>query len=89
LNKCQCIGNCCISPQELINSLLAHISVLDDQLTDCKIKSNEIISVNKHLMTQMKENEVIVQKNSEFLNSLFYSNEPVTRDEYVSYLCST
>jgi len=40
-------------------------------------------------MTQMKENEAIVQKNNEFLNNLFYSNEPVTRDEYVSNLRST
>ncbi|XP_025200350.1 uncharacterized protein LOC112598178 isoform X3 [Melanaphis sacchari] len=68
--------------EELINSLLAHISTLDSQLTDCKIKSNEIISLNKRLMAQMNENEVIVKKNNEFLNELFYSNEPVTRDEY-------
>jgi len=80
--------NCFDSPQELINSLLAHISILDSQLTDCKVKSNEITSINKHLMTQMNENVAIVQTNNEFLNSLFYSNEPVTRDEYVSCLCS-
>ncbi|KAE9540095.1 hypothetical protein AGLY_005347 [Aphis glycines] len=73
--------NSCVS-QELINSLLSHISMLDSQLTDCKVKSNEIISLNKRLMVQMNENEVIVQKNNEFLNDLFYSNEPVTRDGY-------
>lgn len=39
-------------------------------------------------MTQMKENEAIIQKNNVFLNNLFYSNEPVTRDEYVSNLRS-
>ncbi|XP_025200349.1 uncharacterized protein LOC112598178 isoform X2 [Melanaphis sacchari] len=79
--------NSCVS-QELINSLLAHISTLDSQLTDCKIKSNEIISLNKRLMAQMNENEVIVKKNNEFLNELFYSNEPVTRDEYWIETCS-
>jgi len=39
-------------------------------------------------MAQMNENETIIQKNNEFLNNLFYSNEPVTRDGYVSYLYS-
>lgn len=61
---------------------------MDSKLTDCKLKSNEIVSINKHLMTQMKENEAIIQKNNVFLNNLFYSNEPVTRDEYVSNLSS-
>ncbi|KAL4089566.1 hypothetical protein QTP88_024583 [Uroleucon formosanum] len=74
--------------EELINSLLAHISTLDSKLTDCKLKSNEIVSINKHLMTQMKENEAIIQKNNVFLNNLFYSNEPVTRDEYLMETCS-
>ncbi|XP_022160904.1 uncharacterized protein LOC111027007 isoform X2 [Myzus persicae] len=77
----------CVS-EELISSLLAHISILDSQLTDCKVKSNEIVSINKHLMTQMNENVAIVQKNNEFLNSLFYSNEPVTRDEYRIETCT-
>ncbi|XP_026806114.1 uncharacterized protein LOC113549140 isoform X2 [Rhopalosiphum maidis] len=77
----------CVSP-ELINSLLSHISILDSQLTDCKVKSNEIISLNKRLMAQMNENEIIVQKNNEFLDDLFYSNEPVTRDGYWIETCT-
>lgn len=40
-------------------------------------------------MAQMHENEEIVQQNNEFLDNLFYSNEPVTRDDdCVSYLCN-
>lgn len=77
----------CVS-QELINSLLAHISILDSQLSDCKVKSNEIVSMNKRLMAQMNENEVIVQKNNEFLDNLFYSNEPVTRDGFWMETCT-
>lgn len=61
---------------------------MDNKLTDCKIKSNEIVSINKHLITKINENEAIVQTNNEFLSNLFYSNEPVTRDEYVSNLHS-
>lgn len=61
---------------------------MDSQLIDCKMQSNEIMSMNKRLMAQLNECEVIVQKNNRLLDNLFYTNEPVTKDGYVSYLVS-
>jgi len=61
---------------------------VDSQLIDCKMQSNEIMSMNKRLMAQLNECEVIVQKNNRLLDNLFYTNEPVTKDGYVSYLVS-
>lgn len=37
-------------------------------------------------MAQLNECEIIVQKNNQLLDNLFYTNEPVTKDGYVSYL---
>lgn len=69
----------------MIDSLLARISFVDSQLIDCKLQSNEIMSMNKRLITRMNECEVVVQKNNQFLDDLFFSIEPVTKDGYVSY----
>lgn len=44
------------------------------------------MSMNKCLMTQLNECEVIVQTNNDFLDDLFYTDEPVTKDDYVSFL---
>lgn len=59
---------------------------MDSQLNDCKIQSNEIISMNKLLMVQLNECEVIMQRNNQLLDNLFYTDEPVTKDGHVSYL---
>jgi len=75
-SHCNCVS------QELISSLLARISVVDSQLIDCKLQSNEIMSMNKRLMAQLNECEAIVQKNSQLLDNLLYTNEPVTKDGY-------
>lgn len=58
---------------------------MDNQLIDCKLQSNEIISMNKQLITRLNECEMVVQKNNQLLDDLFFSNEPVTKDGYVSY----
>lgn len=42
--------------------------------------------MNKLLMAQMNECEVIMQRNNQLLDNLYYTDEPVTRDGYVSYL---
>lgn len=65
---------------------MARISIVDGQLIDCKLKSNEIMAMNKRLMAQLNECEAIVQKNNQLLDNLFYTNEPVTKDGYVSYI---
>lgn len=44
------------------------------------------MSTNKRLMAQLNESEVIVENNKQFLDNLFYTSEPVTKDGYVSYL---
>lgn len=61
---------------------------MDDQLNDCKIQSNEIMAMNEHLKTQINKCEIVMQKSNELLDNLFYTNEPVTKDGYVNYLCS-
>lgn len=59
---------------------------MDSQLIDCKLQSNEIMSMNKRLITQMNECGAIMEKNNQLLDNLFYTEEPVTKDGYVSYL---
>lgn len=59
---------------------------MDNNLSEFEIQSNEIMSVNKNLMEQLNECETIIQKNNEILDNLSFTNEPVTKDGYVSYL---
>jgi hypothetical protein len=68
----------------LVDSLLARISFVDGQLIDCKLQSNEIMSMNKRLISRMNECELVIQKNYQLLDNLFFSNDPVTKDGYVS-----
>lgn len=70
----------------MLNSLLSRMSTIDNQLIDCKIQSNEIMSMNKCLKAQLTECEVALQNNKQFLDNLFYTSEPITKDGYVSYL---
>lgn len=42
--------------------------------------------MNKRLITQMNECGAIMEKNNQLLDTLFYTEEPVTKDGYVSYL---
>lgn len=65
---------------------MARISLVDSQLIDCKLQSNEIMSMNKRIISQMNEYGAIMEKNNELLDNLFYTEEPVTKDGYVSYL---
>lgn len=43
------------------------------------------MSMNKRLITQMNECGAIMEKNNQLLDNLFYTEEPVTKDGYVSY----
>lgn len=61
------------------------MSIVDSQLNECKIKSTEIMSMNKRLLEQMNECETFVQKTNEFFDNLFYTDEPVTKDGSVSF----
>lgn len=70
----------------MVDSLLARISFVDNQLIDCKLHSNEIMSMNKRLVSQLNECELVIQKNYQLLDDLFFSNDPVTKDGYVSNL---
>lgn len=58
---------------------------MDSQLSDSKLQSNEIMSINKHLVTQINKCEVIIERNNQFLDTLFFTDKPVTNDDYVSY----
>lgn len=40
---------------------------------------------NKQLIAQINECEEIVLKNNDILDNLLYTDEPVTKDGYVSY----
>lgn len=59
---------------------------MNSKLNDCKVQSNELLSMNKLLMTQMNECKAIIETNNQLLDNLFYTDEPVTQDGCVSYL---
>lgn len=58
---------------------------MDSHLSEYKIQSSEIMSVNKNLIARLNECETILRKNNELLDSLSFTDEPVTKDGYVSY----
>lgn len=64
------------------------MSVVESKLKDCEKQSNEIMSMNKQLTVEMIKCNEDVQKCNQFLDNLFYSNEPVTKDGIVCDLLS-
>lgn len=68
----------------MVNSILTRMSIVDSKLSECKIESSEIMSHNERLMAQIDECVATMQNTNNFLDNLFYTDEPVTIDGYVN-----
>lgn len=55
-------------------------------MENCEKQSKEIISMNKHLTSEIIKCEEHVQNCNQFLDNLLYTNEPVTKEGIVCYL---
>lgn len=72
--------------QKVIDSLLARMTLVENQLSNDKMQTNEIMLMNQNLWNRLNKCESLIQKSNELLDDLFYTDEPVTNDGSVSIL---